>query len=249
MTHKADLREQAEKLGPWLHEFEVDGQSFGGDTPRERLKPEAFREFLDGLDLKVRTILEMGSHEGSHTLQLAEIQGVKNVVGLEGRSENIARANFVKEVFRGSNVEFHPSNLDAFDPDAWPQFDAVFCSGLLYHLERPWDFISKISKIATKCVFIDTHYAGTADTEIGNYSGIWHTENKKHPSSGLVDQAFHLSFRDLIMIMMANGLLIHRIVDVRQHPNGPRAWFIATKSDLVNASPAGGWNHSRQGVG
>ena len=56
------------------------------------------------------------------------------------------------------------SNLTFVRDDVWniaalgPQ-DAVFCGGLLYHLDRPREFINLMASLAPKVIIINTHYA------------------------------------------------------------------------------------------
>jgi hypothetical protein len=51
-----------------------------------------------------RTILELGSLEGGHTLALSRHPGVERVLGLEGRSENFRRAQFVKQAYDARTI-------------------------------------------------------------------------------------------------------------------------------------------------
>ena len=245
MNHKTDLRERAKELGPWRYEFEVDGQTFGGTAPRNHWKLKVFEKVINRLHLKIQTILELGSFEGNYTVQLAELPNVTKVIGLESRLVHLARANFVKEAFGASSIEFHQARFDTFHPSRWPQVDAVYCSGLLHQMEHPWDLIKKIAQTAQKCVFLDTHYASTPEVKVEGYSGAWSSNATTAPRPGLPDRGFRLTFKDLIMVMMSHGLLVQNIVDLRQHSEGPRAWLIATRSDLVNAWPSEGWMQRR----
>jgi hypothetical protein len=88
-----DLAE-ADRLAPWWFRFELAGEAFGGDTPRDTAKVAFFREWLERCDGQATAILELGSHEGSHSLQLAALPGVERVLGLEGRADNLARARY-----------------------------------------------------------------------------------------------------------------------------------------------------------
>jgi hypothetical protein len=97
--HKSRILEQAELLQPWHFRFEIDGLTFGGQVPRDIEKTGLFSTWARKLGQPVKTIMEFGSHEGSHSLQLANIPGVERVIGLEGREHNVVRARLVKRVF------------------------------------------------------------------------------------------------------------------------------------------------------
>src|SRR5271165_2969549 len=167
------ILEQAELLQPWYFRFQIDGLTFGGQVPRDTERTELFSGWARKLGRTVKTIIELGSHEGNHSLQLASIPGVERVIGLEGRAYNLVRARFIKRIFGADSIEFHLCNLENFDPRAWPVCDAVFCSGLLYHLPRPWEFFAKLSMLCKSYLFLDTHYANRVDERVEGYSGKW----------------------------------------------------------------------------
>ena len=96
-----------------------------------------------------RTILELSSFEGAHTLQLGMPEATKRVLGLEGRAENVARSRLVAELLGRGNLEFEPRISRPSTSTRYGRFDAVFCAGLLYHLEKPWRLINQTGTSAT----------------------------------------------------------------------------------------------------
>ena len=157
-----ELTSEFAKLGPWVFQFRIDGQDYGGAISAIgdarvgqffRFAPEA------------ATILELGSLEGAHTFILAQRPGVKRVFALEGREFNLRKSRFVQELLHVSNAEFAQANLESSDLAAFGKFDAVFCSGLIYHLPEPWKLISQLPALAPN-LFIWTHYAADTDAEI-----------------------------------------------------------------------------------
>jgi hypothetical protein len=177
----------------------------------------------------VETILELGSHEGSHSLQLAGRPGVRRVLGLEGQEDNLRRAQLLLDVYRPENLEFRRCNLEHFEPGQYGRFDAVFCAGLLYHLPEPWRLIEKIAGMC-RFLYLDTHYAASEKSFAGPYAGSWF-EEKGGGLSGLSSRSFWLCFKDLLMLLMANGFLVRYVRDLEETPYGPRAWFFAEKVD------------------
>ncbi len=210
-------------LDPWWFAFEVEGHTFGGRVPRDTEKVDLFFDWAQRLG-KVETILELGSHEGSHSLQLAIRTGVRRVVALEGREDNVRRARLVAEAFPGTNVEFRHCNLEQFEPAEFAGFDAVFCSGLLYHLPEPWTLVQKVAGIC-RFLFLDTHYAATEETLVGGHGGRWYKEGSDG-LSGLSSRSFWLTLKDLVLLLMENGFLVRYLRDMGGD-HGSRAWLFA----------------------
>jgi hypothetical protein len=220
-------------LDPWWFRFETQGLAFGGQVPRDTDKVDSFFEWVGRLG-KAETILELGAHEGSHSLQLAGRRGVKSVVALEGRPDNVRRAHLVLEAFPAPNVDFRHYDLERFDPAEFQGFDAVFCSGLLYHLPEPWTLIRKLAGVC-RFLYLDTHYAAAEEVRVGPYRGRWHPEGPD-PLSGLSPRSFWLTFLDLVLVLMENGFLVRYL---RDGANGQkdRAWIFAER---VGAHEVGG---------
>jgi hypothetical protein len=216
--------EDADRLGPWWFRFEIDGGAFGGTAIRDTDKVDAFFEWLGRCDGSASTILELGAHEGSHTLQLAAQPGVDLVLALEGREDNLARARFAQQAYGTSNAEFRLCNLEKFESAGLGSFDAVFCSGLLYHLPEPWTLIGQLASI-TRWLFLDTHYALSEEVALGPYAGRWQQEGDD-PASGLSQFSFWLSFKTLVMLLLEQGF-VARFVSDAQTSNGPRTRILA----------------------
>jgi hypothetical protein len=231
---KEQLLREAEKLGPWWFQFEYEGYRFGGKVPRDTRKTELFFEWAEKLKIPVRTILELGSHEGSHSLQLAAHPSVQRVIGLEGRQDNLARANFVKRVFGCNKCEFREMDLEKWHPASEEEYDAIFCAGVLYHVTRPWNLIDRIAECRPKLLFIDTHYATSEAVLVERWTGMWHQEGSD-PLSGLSSRSFWMSFKDLVMYVMEKGFLVRFAQDMEDYPKGPRVWLLCERSEAVGS--------------
>lgn len=147
------LEQEFDRRAPWFTQWWVDGVAYGGTYPASAdwRVDDLFQRFGP-----LRAILELGSMEGGHTLNMAGRAGVEKVVGLEGRPINLERAEFVKKLYQAHNVSFFPANLEKADLTTWGTFDCVFCVGLLYHLPEPWKLIEKIAKVTSK-LYLWTH--------------------------------------------------------------------------------------------
>jgi SAM-dependent methyltransferase len=224
----ADLTSEFAKLAPWVFQFRIDGADYGGAVsavgdPRV----DQFFRFAPA----AKTILELGSLEGAHTFILAERPGVERVLALEGRELNLRKARFVQELLRLPNVEFAQANLENSDLEAFGEFDAVFCSGLIYHLPEPWKLIAQLHAVAPR-LFIWTHYApdAEADIVIGGLRGKIHGEGgAAEPLSGMSSTATWLTLGSLITSLTTSGYgSVHVIHNDLTHANGPAVTIAAT---------------------
>jgi Methyltransferase domain len=232
----SELQQTASHLGPWWFKFNLNGASFGGSIERETEKTRWFFRCVERLGEPVRTILELGSHEGSHSLQLAADRSVERIVALEGQEANLSRARFVKQISGDEKVAFRKYNIERLDPAEFAEpFDAVFCAGLLYHLPMPWQLIRQLPNLTRRYLFLDTHYAAVADATAEGYSGWWFAEGQT-PLSGLSPSSFWFSFKDLMMALMENGFLVRFIHDMKDFPRGPRAFIFAERTADAGAS-------------
>ncbi len=73
------------------------------------------------------------------------------------RDANIAACNFVKSKVNLPNLTFVQD--DAWNITKYGKFDAVFCCGLLYHLDRPNEFLRLLSSVTRKAMILQTHFA------------------------------------------------------------------------------------------
>lgn len=217
----APLKEQFAKLAPWIFQFRIDGADYGGGISAVGdVRVKQFFRFVP----EAATILELGSLEGAHSFILAQHPGVKRVVALEGREANLRKARFVQELLQVGNVEFAQTNLEHAELTSFGRFDAVFCSGLLYHLPKPWKLIEQLPAVASR-LFIWTQYAAETEAhDVGHgLRGKIHGEGgSDEPLSGLSPTATWLTLDSLRGLLAANGYRkIEIIHDDTAHPNGP----------------------------
>jgi Methyltransferase domain len=225
---KPELTAEFAKLAPWIFKFRIDGADYGGaisavGDPRV----EQFFRFAPDAE----TIMELGSLEGAHTFMLAERPGTKRVLALEGRELNLRKSKFVQSLLPAQNVEFAQANLEHTDLAAFGKFDAVFCSGLIYHLPEPWKLIAQLPAVAPS-LFIWTHYAPDAEAEIvsNGLRGKIHGEGgAAEPLSGMSATATWLTLGSLITSLTRSGYeSVHVIQNDLTHANGPAVTIGAT---------------------
>jgi SAM-dependent methyltransferase len=223
-----DLKAEFAKLGPWITHFVIDGVESGGKF--HALEDSRVGQFFESFP-KVCTILELGSLEGGHTFALARRPSVRRVLGVEARASNIAKARFVQELLRVRNAEFIEADLEKTELAAFGKFDAVFCSGVLYHLPEPWKLIEQAARVAPR-LFIWTHYAhhSQANITLNGLNGKNYDEGgKEEPLSGMSPKSFWLTLGSLQKALASAGFNSVQILDNDpKHSNGPAVTIAAT---------------------
>ncbi|MDC7692817.1 methyltransferase domain-containing protein [Asticcacaulis sp. DXS10W] len=122
-----------------------------------------------------KSIADLGCLEGGYTLEFARL-------GMQSTGIEVRQSNY-DNCMRVANGTSYP-NMNFVKDDVWNlgkhgPFDAIFCSGLLYHLSEPAEFIRLMGENARDVVIIHTHYATEADGSPFNLSPM--TENEGLP--------------------------------------------------------------------
>ena len=224
-----DLRAEFVKREPWITKFHLEGEDFGGyfDAMNDARITQFFEIFPD-----VENIIELGSLEGGHSFALAQNMHVKKVLAIEGRAHNIEKSKFVKELLNDKKVEFVQADIEKMNFEPFGTFDAVFCSGLLYHLPKPWELIPKLARISEN-IFIWTQISEEAKAKKmrEGWRGRFHREGGLFdPLSGLSKRSFWLSLGSLVGLLTVNGYKEVKIIEHNlAHPNGHAVTLAATQ--------------------
>jgi len=206
---------------PWVTRFRIGGHDYGGSF--DSLNDPRLDFFCDAFP-RARRILELGSLEGGHSIGLAQRPGIEQVLGIEGRAANLARALVAKEVLHVGNVDFVQANLETIDLAQFGRFDAIYCSGLLYHLPEPWRLIAQLRSIADG-IFIWTHCSTEAAAShlTDSYRGRLRKEGgREDVLSGLSHVSFWPTLGSLCNMLTNGGFSrVHLVQNNLNHPNGP----------------------------
>lgn len=106
-------------------------------------------------------LVDLGCLEGGYAVEFARL-GFQ-VLGVEVRELNIAACNYVKSKTNLPNLEFVQDN--ALNVASYGVFDAVFCSGLLYHFDEPKRYLETLSSVTNKLVIIQTQFSLVTPTD------------------------------------------------------------------------------------
>ena len=154
-------------------------------------------------------LADLGCLEGGFAVEFARM-GFQ-VLGIEVREANIAACNYVKANTNLPNLEFIKD--DARNIAKYGVFDVVFCKGLLYHLDKPKEFLNTLSAVTTKLLILQTHFS--TDTKKTD------TKNREHRWLGIVRKPLARVKRDILAFGIARKLLAR----VKEHNPEPAAKY------------------------
>jgi SAM-dependent methyltransferase len=102
-----------------------------------------------------KRIADLGCLEGGYALEFARMGF--DALGVEVRQSNFENCLEVQRRAALPNLSF--ARDDVWNLASHGTFDVIFCSGLLYHLDRPRAFINLMGRQARDAVIINTHFA------------------------------------------------------------------------------------------
>jgi hypothetical protein len=120
-------------------------------------------------------VLDLACLDGLFSIEFA-LAGA-DTVGVEIREANVKKAMFCKDALELANLKFIQGDVREISAESLGKFDAIICSGILYHLQAPdvWQLIRNMFAMTKRLVVIDTHVALTAETNVSlegvEYSG------------------------------------------------------------------------------
>jgi len=106
---------------------------------------------------------DLGCLEGGFSLALAQ-RGVETL-GIEARRRNLAKARLLREHFELPNLTFELGDVKQFRRQSNGDFDIVLALGILYHLDRPMEWLKQIAETTRRVLILDTHYAPAFEEE------------------------------------------------------------------------------------
>lgn len=108
-----------------------------------------------GRDRSAIRVADLGCLEGGYSVAFAR-HGYQ-VLGIEAREKNYKKCLYVKSRVDLPNLEFVKD--DVRNIEKYGTFDAVFCSGVLYHLDKPYSFLKTLGQVTRDVLLVQSHYA------------------------------------------------------------------------------------------
>ena len=167
MNSKVELQSALDNLkskyGEWTYDIPLPFDIWTNGNlqiPHTRLK--RIVQIISDLSHKPLSkcrILDLACLDGIFSIELAK-HGA-DTVGVEIREANINKAIFCKEAIGLDNLEFRQDDVRNISEESYGKFDAIICSGILYHLlgEDAINLIDSMHKLVNNVVVIDTHIA------------------------------------------------------------------------------------------
>ena len=142
------------------------------------------------------------------------------MTGIEARPENYGNAVWLQDALGLPNLRFTCGDVRDVLPGT--RFDAVFCAGLLYHLDQPVAFLSLLGEVTERMLILNTnfslehgghpedaHHPGESceygDSRHEGRAGHWHREIATRWSSYGNTSSFWLRKDDLILSIRDAG--------------------------------------------
>jgi SAM-dependent methyltransferase len=111
-------------------------------------------------DKRELRIADLGCLEGGYAVEFARL-GFQSL-GLDVREANIEACRFVQSKVNLPHLEFVQD--DVWNIATYGLFDAVFCCGLFYHLDKPRDFLNVLSSVTKRVLILQTHFSQAGDS-------------------------------------------------------------------------------------
>jgi SAM-dependent methyltransferase len=106
-------------------------------------------------EIATTSVADLGCLEGGYTAAFAQA-GFQSV-GIEVRDRNMQCCYFVEKALQLDNLRFVQDDVRNIG-DHGP-FDAVFCCGLLYHLDEPRAYLETLARYTNRVLILQTHFA------------------------------------------------------------------------------------------
>ena len=185
----AEIRQGIEELGPWFYRFEfgaglettpeVPPSVVGIFDTRLRMLTSAVDAHFGG---RLRDIecLDIGCHEGFYSLAMAR-RGVRSVVAIDARPENLNRARFVAEAMGVHNIAFRQGLVETLAADQKRTFELTLFLGLLYHVEDPMRCLRQVAAVTGELCILETQVVDEVEG-----CAEWGSREWKRPYQGIL---------------------------------------------------------------
>jgi len=204
-----------------------------GTKPDKRTKPgpipdRRITELHKRIDLKGKSILEVGCFEGIHTLGLRLYSD--DVTAIDIRPSNVIKT-LARLSLHGTYAKVFVADVERLSP-SFGQFDVIFHCGVLYHLASPVEHLFSLKGMC-KHIMLDTHVTSEQKeertTEDFTYRGTYYDEaGWSDPFSGKDSRSFWLTEEDLQGALRRAGFSSIALVERRAERNGPRVVILAS---------------------
>ncbi|SKA00904.1 class I SAM-dependent methyltransferase [Sediminibacterium ginsengisoli] len=121
--------------------------------------------------------VDLACLEGGFSVELARMGF--DTLGIDARKENLINANFVKFTTGLNNLNFVLD--DVRNLERYGTFDLVLCTGILYHLDQPAEFLKMLYRQTRHTLVLYSFYAPGFDLAYDVRSEITRLRKKLRP--------------------------------------------------------------------
>lgn len=134
------------------------------ESPRCQAALRILREHVPAERAKAARVADLGCLEGGYAVAFA--RAGYDTLGIEARADNFARCQYVAARAGLAQLSFEKADVRSWashqGDDHW---HAVYCGGLLYHLEYPVVFLRDLGRLTRRLLIVDTHFTANPDAE------------------------------------------------------------------------------------
>jgi hypothetical protein len=174
---------------------------YTSDQPQTDTRLRRFLQIATDLTaepLEKLRVLDLACLEGLFGIEFA-LHGAQ-VLAIEGREANLAKARFAKEVLSLSDLDLVLGDVRALDAQLYGQFDVVLCLGILYHLDTPdvMEFVQRIYNVCNRLTIIDTNFSvGDEEPYAWNGKTYWGKYVREHDDRDAANERLRKSWASL----------------------------------------------------
>lgn len=108
-----------------------------------------------GADFGALRVADLGCLEGGFSLAFAQ-RGAE-VLGVEGRAENVDKCLLLRDHFALPNLKFAKADVKDFTRERFGEFDVILAMGILYHLDSPVSWLRQVGEATRSVLFVESH--------------------------------------------------------------------------------------------
>ncbi len=170
---RLELQERIDAAGPWFYDIDLPGglqtrskvndTHPGIHTTRRTMIERVLMEHFGPRLPHIRAI-DLGCHEGYFSFVLRNL-GIAEVLGVDLREGNLARARLLAEISQQSGLRFLAGDCEDLHEVVDDRFDLVLMMGLLYHQENPIRCLRQAARVCDDMLVVETQVVDEVDGE------------------------------------------------------------------------------------
>lgn len=184
---------------------------------------------IDNVDIKGKTVLDIGTLDGLHACQIAQAGGI--VCASDIRPQNLFRALYRALYLGLKDITYRLLDMETMHEEIKiDEFFAIFHSGCFYHLSNPIKHLKNICKLS-EYILLETHMQDNRyeQGEIDGYKGSWFNEGSWQDSRAAKDnrRSFWLTNESMEQLFKDCNLELVKIVyKGGENPHGVRNCYL-----------------------